>query len=515
MSVDINWSLLNTPCDSSTSTGNSNPIPSTSRNSSGQYSNTEEYEEITNELSESLIILLNEQLQTSKRPSFIGPITVTSFSFGDLGPDLEIKDIRDVWRVFDQGDEEGDELQEKLEKEELIKKVKEDERHRIEKMGVESELDEENYEYINKDFLNKNKNENENENQLLSRGKDSNEHSNSIKYKKPGISHKSISNSNNLITERERSKSGSTINSGKSYIPFHFDPNSSSLNINSNSNSNIYEGLKNNSSSLLFSPGLGRRSNSIASFPRQTTQSILGRNDLNQNLIKELNNNQEETIDTKQNHNQDEIELNLSNSSSSSPPAQISNKISNESSIRKNSKMNLPSIQLHLNLNFKSNLNLTFITSLQVNYPSNLFMSLPLKINITGFEIKNEIILAYSNEKNRLHLTLLNQEFSNNDNNNNNNEEDENEFENDLNFKGEKNLRRNSIFNNNNNNNNDYEKIPIGMKILKNLQIESEIGHSDVHVLRNVGKVERFIVDVIRKTLVEELVFPNFHTIVL
>ena len=41
---------------------------------------------------------------------------------------------------------------------------------------------------------------------------------------------------------------------------------------------------------------------------------------------------------------------------------------------------------------------------------------------------------------------------------------------------------------------------------------ESEIGQADKHVLRNVGRVERFIQDVIRKSIVEELVFPNFHT---
>jgi distribution and morphology protein 12 len=54
-----------------------------------------------------------------------------------------------------------------------------------------------------------------------------------------------------------------------------------------------------------------------------------------------------------------------------------------------------------------------------------------------------------------------------------------------------------------------------GQRILPHLHIESEIGHADAHVLRNVGKVERFIVDVVRKTLVDELVFPNFHTIAL
>jgi distribution and morphology protein 12 len=56
---------------------------------------------------------------------------------------------------------------------------------------------------------------------------------------------------------------------------------------------------------------------------------------------------------------------------------------------------------------------------------------------------------------------------------------------------------------------------PIGQRLLPSLQIESEIGDADAHVLRNVGKVEKFITDVVRKTLVDELVFPNYHTIAL
>ena len=56
---------------------------------------------------------------------------------------------------------------------------------------------------------------------------------------------------------------------------------------------------------------------------------------------------------------------------------------------------------------------------------------------------------------------------------------------------------------------------PIGQRLLPNIFIESEIGQADKHVLKNVTRVEKFIQDVIRKTVEEELVFPNFHTLVL
>jgi distribution and morphology protein 12 len=57
--------------------------------------------------------------------------------------------------------------------------------------------------------------------------------------------------------------------------------------------------------------------------------------------------------------------------------------------------------------------------------------------------------------------------------------------------------------------------LPVGQRLLPSIFIESEIGQADKHVLKNVTRVERFIQDVVRKTVEEELVFPNFHTLVM
>ena len=57
--------------------------------------------------------------------------------------------------------------------------------------------------------------------------------------------------------------------------------------------------------------------------------------------------------------------------------------------------------------------------------------------------------------------------------------------------------------------------LPIGHRLLPSIVIESEIGQVDKHVLKNVPRVEKFIQDVIRKTVEDELVFPNFHTLIL
>ena len=47
-----------------------------------------------------------------------------------------------------------------------------------------------------------------------------------------------------------------------------------------------------------------------------------------------------------------------------------------------------------------------------------------------------------------------------------------------------------------------------GFRILKSAVVESEVGQNDKHVLKNVGKVEKFVLEVARKTLESEIVFP-------
>jgi len=48
--------------------------------------------------------------------------------------------------------------------------------------------------------------------------------------------------------------------------------------------------------------------------------------------------------------------------------------------------------------------------------------------------------------------------------------------------------------------------------ILEHISIESEIGDQGKQVLKNVGKIERFIVDQVRKVVTQHL-YPNFTVI--
>src|ERR1700733_657537 len=60
-------------------------------------------------LSSSLVDILNRQLASTARPSFIGPVEVTSLDFGSTAPDVELVDLRDIYRDFLEDDEDEDE----------------------------------------------------------------------------------------------------------------------------------------------------------------------------------------------------------------------------------------------------------------------------------------------------------------------------------------------------------------------------------------------------------------------
>ncbi|KAG2150722.1 uncharacterized protein EDB93DRAFT_1083960 [Suillus bovinus] len=157
-----------------------------------------------------------------------------------------------------------------------------------------------------------------------------------------------------------------------------------------------------------------------------------------------------------------------------------------------------PNLQLHLYLNWHSNLRLTLTTSLLINYPSPSFMSLPIKLSVTGLVFTGEVAVAYEGSRGRVHLCILDE----------------------LDPYGPACKRPRSQTStppemDEDNGKRDGKPLPIGQRLLPSILIESEIGQADKHVLKNVTRVERFIQDVIRNTVEEELVFPNFHTMII
>ncbi|GAA5860909.1 hypothetical protein JCM1840_002003 [Sporobolomyces johnsonii] len=135
-----------------------------------------------------------------------------------------------------------------------------------------------------------------------------------------------------------------------------------------------------------------------------------------------------------------------------------------------------PSFQLHLHLRYSGSLSLAIQTSLLINYPSPAFMSLPLSLTLTSLALEATLVVAFEGGKRRLHLSLLDPGP----------------------------VAGQGV---------GLGKQTAGSRILKHAVVESEVGQGDKHVLKNVGKVEKFVVDVARRTLENEIVFPNFQTI--
>lgn len=156
-----------------------------------------------------------------------------------------------------------------------------------------------------------------------------------------------------------------------------------------------------------------------------------------------------------------------------------------------------PNLQLHLLVSWHSDLRLTLTTSLRINYPSPLFMSLPIKLSVTGLVFDGELAVAYEGGR-RVHLCVLDgldpygpsaRRASGSQGSTPSDPEGDDAH--------------------------GAKPLPVGQRLLPEIFIESELGQADKHVLKNVTRVEKFIQDVIRKTIEEELVFPNFHTLVL
>ena len=156
-----------------------------------------------------------------------------------------------------------------------------------------------------------------------------------------------------------------------------------------------------------------------------------------------------------------------------------------------------PNLQLHLLVSWHSDLRLTLTTSLRINYPSPLFMSLPIKLSVTGLVFDGELAVAYEGGR-RVHLCVLDgldpygpsaRRASGSQSSTPSDPEGDDAH--------------------------GAKPLPVGQRLLPEIFIESELGQADKHVLKNVTRVEKFIQDVIRKTVEEELVFPNFHTLVL
>ena len=147
-------------------------------------------------------------------------------------------------------------------------------------------------------------------------------------------------------------------------------------------------------------------------------------------------------------------------------------------------EQSIPSMQLHFSVQWlTSTIRLSLTSSLQIAYHDDTVMSLPISLVITGLELYAQAIVAVDGVLNCIHVSLT---------------EDSTEP---CSADG---LRQ------------VYDaRIRVrhqGQRILPYLGVESKIGEPVKHVLENVGKVERFVGDMLRQWLEDELVYPHFYT---
>ena len=377
-------------------------------------------------LSASLVNTLNRLLSTTQRPSFIGPITINSFDFGHVPPEVDLVDIQNIYRDFL---EDGDV--------EITTDSKESA-----SMSPPAKEEEEDYEWVSRRGMGK-------------------------------------------------AFTADTLN--YHYLPPHirYGAGPASGSVKLAEGAPVRRVLDESLSPGGYGPGVG----TTTSDPNETSASFEAPESVS-------NADRRERKFLYGGKGEDESTRSRSSSSQREPPSPVPEP---EKPLPPPAQNMGEDIQLHFKIHHESDLRINLTTSLLINYPSPLFMSLPMTLTVVGIVFNGEVVVAYEASKRRIHLCIL---------------DDQDPY-------GLKSSSRPAPPSAEGatsplppSNSYGYmspptTREPAGQRLLPSIFIESEIGQADKHVLRNVSRLERFIQDMIRKTLEEELVWPNFHTILL
>ena len=141
-------------------------------------------------------------------------------------------------------------------------------------------------------------------------------------------------------------------------------------------------------------------------------------------------------------------------------------------------------VQVVSHVRYSGNIRLSLTAEILLDYPMPSFVGIPLKLNITGLTFDGVAILAYI--KNRCHFCFLPQ--------------------------GDAEMLLGSDGKGQANEQKDEHEWNLGL--LREIKVESEIGErgDGKQSLKNVGKVEKFVLEQVRHIFEEELVYPSFWT---
>lgn len=171
---------------------------------------------------------------------------------------------------------------------------------------------------------------------------------------------------------------------------------------------------------------------------------------------------------------------------------------SGDSSRQVETKKSENDIQFVLDVDYHGDMMIEISVSLLVNFPSQQFISLPIKLKITDLVIHSLAVIAYVrkcvyisflcdlNDSNLDYFTSSNSAGQNLDQS-----------------MGNSNLGGNFV---------DYTTASNRERIdvIKSVKIDTEIGEVESNVLRNVGKVEKFLVEQLRSILRDEVSWPSW-----
>lgn len=149
---------------------------------------------------------------------------------------------------------------------------------------------------------------------------------------------------------------------------------------------------------------------------------------------------------------------------------------------------------------YAGDVRLSLTAEILLDYPMPSFVGLPLKLNVTGMTFDGVAVIAYIRK--RVHFCFLSAE----DADALLGSEEQQQQGDDNNTTGA------GLGLDTHNTTSSAQKRQGGL--LQEIRVESEIGRKEdgKQVLKNVGKVERFVLAQVRRIFEEELVFPSFWT---
>jgi len=149
-------------------------------------------------------------------------------------------------------------------------------------------------------------------------------------------------------------------------------------------------------------------------------------------------------------------------------------------------------IQVVAHVQYSGDVKMSLTAEILLDYPMESFVGIPLKLNITGLTFDGVAILAYI--KKRAHFCFLSPDDA------------EALVGSENGFAGLQTDSRGE-------NAQPIQRPKIG-GLLENIRVESEIGGqgSGKQVLKNVGKVESFVLEQVRRIFEDEFVYPSFWT---